>query len=176
MVDVMPFAQALYDVADESHKDVLFLDQLKDLSEIWRANVDLVHVLKHPKVKRDQKDDLIRDILSNGVDEVLVRFVRVLNKYDLAAYMPQIYRSYMHCFNEAHHIESVDVESASALTAQQLEALKDILEKKLNKRVELNVKVDPSLIAGLRVRTDQFVLDNTVIAKAEVMKEQIKKN
>ena len=54
--------------------------------------------------------------------------------------------------------------------------MESVLAKKLKKTVRLNVKVNPDLIAGLRVHTSEFVLDNTVLTRANSMKEQIKKN
>lgn len=70
----------------------------------------------------------------------------------------------------------MDVESASELDAKQIQDLESVLAKKLKKTVRLNVKVNPDLIAGLRVHTSEFVLDNTVLTRANSMKEQIKKN
>jgi F0F1-type ATP synthase delta subunit len=49
-----------------------------------------------------------------------------------------------------------------------------MLEKKMNKKVELDIKEDPSLIAGLRVQTSRFVLDNSALARLNAMKEKLK--
>ena len=70
----------------------------------------------------------------------------------------------------------VEVYSAAALDPKQVEDLKKVLSERLHKTVELDVKVDPKLIAGLKVQTADFVLDNTVLARANEMKEQIKKS
>jgi F0F1-type ATP synthase delta subunit len=54
------------------------------------------------------------------------------------------------------------------------QSLKAMLEKKMNKKVELDIKEDPSLIAGLRVQTSRFVLDNSALARLNAMKEKLK--
>ena len=38
---------------------------------------------------------------------------------------------------------------------------------------QLEVQVDPSLIAGIKVQANDLVMDNTVIAKIDAMKEAI---
>lgn len=176
MVDVMPYAQALFEIANESNDDEQVGKELKDLADLWSKNQDLIQFLKHPKVKREEKEKLLESILQDSKDATVSRFIRVCNQHDVVAYMPEIYQGYLKVFNKAHAIEVVEVESATDLDAKQCGNLKEVLAKKLNKTIQLNVKVDPSLIAGLRVRTNEFVLDNTILSKANSMKEKIKNN
>ena len=175
MVDFMPYAQALFEVATEAQKDVSIGQEIQELAEVWSSNQELVQVFKHPKVKREEKKELLQ-ILGENVDPILFRFLLVLNQHDVLGYLPEIAAAYTKCFNKAHAIEIVDVESASELDAKQIQDLESVLAKKLKKTVRLNVKVNPDLIAGLRVHTSEFVLDNTVLTRANSMKEQIKKN
>lgn len=176
MVDFMPYAQALFEVATEAQKDVSIGQEIQELAEVWSSNQELVQVFKHPKVKREEKKELLQKILGENVDPILFRFLLVLNQHDVLGYLPEIAAAYTKCFNKAHAIEIVDVESASELDAKQIQDLESVLAKKLKKTVRLNVKVNPDLIAGLRVHTSEFVLDNTVLTRANSMKEQIKKN
>lgn len=176
MVDFMPYAQALFEVATEAQKDVSIGQEVQELAEVWSSNQELVQVFKHPKVKREEKKELLQKILGENVDPILFRFLLVLNQHDVLGYLPEIAAAYTKCFNKAHAIEIVDVESASELDAKQIQDLESVLAKKLKKTVRLNVKVNPDLIAGLRVHTSEFVLDNTVLTRANSMKEQIKKN
>lgn len=174
MVDVKPYAQALFEIAQETSKEELYKDQLKKLSQIWKENPELILLLKHPKVTHEQKKEVLQEIISEE-DEGLQRFIYVCNSYDVAAYLPEIYRLYVSAYYKAMNIEIVKVKSASELEPSQQEALTDVLSKKLNKKVELSIQVDPSLIAGLRVQTQEFVLDNTVVSKVQAMKEEVGK-
>ncbi|MDX8417672.1 MAG: ATP synthase F1 subunit delta [Absicoccus sp.] len=176
MIDMMPYAQALFEIGIESQKDAIYLDQLKACASVWMSDQELVAVLKHPKIKREQKEQILSACFEKAVDPVVFRYLRVLNQHDLCAYIPEIYQAYKKCYDKYHHIEMVEVYSAASLDAKQVEDLKKVLSKRLHKTVELDVKVDPKLIAGLKVQTADFVLDNTVLARANEMKEQIKKS
>jgi F-type H+-transporting ATPase subunit delta len=55
-----------------------------------------------------------------------------------------------------------DVTSASELDTKQVATLKDELSKKLDKKVELSVTVDPSLIGGPYIRVGGYLMDLTV--------------
>lgn len=176
MVDVRPYAQALFEIASENKEDASMEASLKDLASIWENNPEWISLLRHPKIKREEKKEMIDTLLKDSVDPVLLRFLYVCNMHDVAAYLPEIYQAYIKIYNEANAIEWVDVECASALDQSQKDQLKAVLAKKLNKTIQLNISVNPALIAGLRVKTSEFVLDNTILSKADSMKEKIKKN
>ena len=95
--------------------------------------------------------------------------------HDVSAYIPEIFLAYREYYYKDHQIEVVNVTSASELDEQQMKALKALLTQKLKKNVELLINTDKSLIAGLRVQTSQFVLDNTIVSRAEAMKERMKR-
>ncbi len=176
MVDVRPYAQALFEIASENKEDEKIKSALKDLADLWAKNPEWVALLRHPKVKREEKKQMLDQVLTDSIPNVLQRFLHVCIKQDVASYLPEIHQAYEKIYNEANAIEWVEVESATALDESQESQLKDVLAKKLNKTIQLNIKVNPALIAGLRVKTSEFVLDNTILSKADSMKEKIKKN
>jgi len=49
------------------------------------------------------------------------------------------------------------------------------LSKKLNKRVEVSLKVDPSVIGGFFVHVDGYFIDRTIKKHLHDMKATIKK-
>lgn len=176
MVDIRPYAQALFEIASENKEDEKIKLALKDLADLWEQNPEWVALLRHPKVKREEKKQMMDQVLSDSIPDVLLRFLSVCNKQDVVSYLPEIYQAYLKIYNDENAIEWVDVESASALDEIQENQLKAVLAKKLNKTIQLNIKVNPALIAGLRIKTSEFVLDNTILSKADSMKEKIKKN
>lgn len=176
MMDMMPYAQALFEIGVESQKDAIYLEQLKECAKVWISDKELVAILKHPKIKREQKEQILSACFEKEIDPIVFRFLRVLNQHDLCAYIPEIYQAYKNCYDKYHQIEMVEVYSAASLDAKQVDDLKKVLSVRLHKTIELDVKVDPKLIAGLKVQTADFVLDNTVLARANEMKEQIKKS
>ncbi len=176
MVDVRPYAQALFEIAKENKEDESMGSTLKDLALIWEQNPEWVQLLRHPKIKREEKKERMDALLKESIPTLLLRFLYVCNLHDVAGFLPEIYQAYMKIYNEAHAIEWVEVESACALDEGQIEQLKAVLAKKLHKTIQLNNKVNPALIAGLRVQTSEFVLDNTILSKADSMKERIKKS
>lgn len=168
-----PYATALYELGQETKKIDLFMDQLKQLSDTWMGEKDFILALNHPKIKTEEKKEWLTSLFKGKIDAVLFQFLLVLTEHGVIANLPEIYDAFIVCYREDNQIEEVMVESASALSESQIQALKEMLEKKLNKKIELVIKVNSALIAGLRVRARDVVLDNTLVSKLERMKEQL---
>ena len=155
MVDYTPYAQALFELAQDSKQEMAWMSELKQVAQVITSVPELSKILAHPSIPRVKKKEIIQTAFESELDTTVFRFLLVLNEH-----------------NE-HRIEIVKVTSASKLDEDQLSRLKEMLEKKMNKILELEVQVDPSLIAGIKVQANDLVMDNTVIAKIDAMKEAI---
>lgn len=172
-VSTMPFASALFDIACEEHKEQAFLDQLREIRDLFDASPEYKAALDHPRITREEKKHWMEELFEGKSDDMIANFMQVLTQYGMASRMDEIYEDYLSLYRKRENIEPVLVESAAALDADQEEKLRRMLEKKLNKKVELQVKVEPALIAGLRIHTADHVLDNTMASRLNSMKEKL---
>lgn len=170
---LMPYAQAIYEVAKEANKEEAYMEVLKELSSIWENEKDFVCALGHPKIARATKRGWLKELFSASLDDVMMQTLFVLNEHNVVNQLDDIYDAYVECYRKAHGIEIVKVESASKLEDEQVSSLKKMLEEKLDKTIELDIKIKPELIAGLRVVASDIVLDNTVLSRLNAIKEKI---
>ena len=168
-----PYASALFELGKETDKEQLFMNQLENLKKIWESEADFCLALEHPKIKKEEKKQWLTNLFEKETDPVLFQFLLVLNEHGVVAHLPQIYEEYVACYREDRNIERVVVESAADLESSQISALTEMLEKKLNKKIELVIKVNPALIAGLRIQAQDVVLDNTFASRLERMQEKL---
>ncbi len=171
----MPYSSALFDLAKEVNKEEYYLEQLEDLSEIWNDNVDFRNALRHPKITKAQKKDWISNLFEKELDDLMYRYLLVMIEHDLIGFIPEIKDAYQMCLKEDRNIETVVVESAIELNTKQISDLKSLFETKLKKTVELEIKVKPELMAGMRVHTKDLALDNSLLSKLNGLKEKLNK-
>lgn len=168
-----PYANALFEIAQEQSREQEYLDQLRELETVWKFNPDFAMALSHPKIEKKKKKEWIAEIFADQVDPLILNFLYVMNDHGLAAFVPQIADEYQTLYRENEGIEEVFVQSAVELSQTQIDALSKMLKEKLKKKIELNVEVDPDLIAGLKVRAKDLVLDNTVKSRLDSLKEKL---
>lgn len=171
----IPFAQALLDIGLESGKEDVFYQELKGADALMKETQDLQKVLAHPRVEKEEKQRLLKEIFADS-DPTFQDFLSVLNSHRMAGSLCQVYEDYARLLDNARGILNVEVVSASALNDEQKEKLQKALEKKFQAPVRLHIEIDPSLIAGFKIKTDNHTMDVSYRGKLETMKEQLKKS
>ena len=164
------YGEALFELAQESGREDRFKKELCELEELLASNVDLNLFLKHPKIG---KEVLIK--IMNDADPYLKNFVQLLIDKSRFSHFNDIVKVFVKRYNELRHIEVAYVQSASQLSQEELNALRSMLEKHSGKSVEMKVSVHKELIAGLRIKIKDEVLDNSAARRLEKMKETVMK-
>ena len=76
-------------------------------------------------------------------------------------------------FNEDHGIARATAVSAAPLTPEQRQALVQKLEEISGKRIELDTRVDASLIGGMQVDLEGRRYDNSIRTRLERMRRTL---
>lgn len=171
----LPFAQALLEIGQESHQEKHFYEVLSELNDIYTENPDLEKLMDAPQVHAPEKIQVLNELFSKDLDETMMNFLQVLVRHRMAGKIPQIFKDYTKLYNQAMNIEEVKVYTPAPLEDAQIEKLKAMLSRKLGKEVHMQIDIDPSLIAGLRIETESRTLDNSYAGRLEKMKEQLQK-
>lgn len=66
------------------------------------------------------------------------------------------------------------VKTPVALTAEQTQTLEDTLSSLIDRRMELEIETDPSLIAGIQVRLADKLIDNSVRKQLDRIRAQVR--
>ncbi len=177
MVDKgLPYAQALFSLAQESGKEDVFLHDFETMQAVFAKNPDLKAILGHPGIFSANKEELLQKIFESELDGKFMDFLKVVCRHHMAGSLLQIADDYGRLLDESRNIQTVRVTSAHPLDDAQKEKLARALEKKLNAGVKLECSVDPGLIAGLKIQTDNAVLDASYLSQLDKMKEQLLKS
>ena len=71
------YGEALFELAQESGREDRFKKELCELEELLASNVDLNLFLKHPKIGKEAKKEVLIKIM-NDADPYLKNFVQLL--------------------------------------------------------------------------------------------------
>ena len=153
---LMPYVQALYESAAEAGSTEAVEKDLEQLDAVLKQNPDYTAMLGHPGVTREQKAAWLTE-LTAGAEPLLTTFLTILAHHGLAGQISGLYAAWKDCVRQANEIETVLVETPAPLSAKDEAALTAMLESRLKRKIELTVRVEPDLIAGLRVRARDLV-------------------
>ncbi len=135
------------------------------------TDAELLSFAAHPKTTDQQVLDLVVQVagLQSLAPQVQNLLRTVIENGRLPA-MVEIARQAQALLDARSGVSQVQVSSAYALDDAQVADLRATLEKRFNRRLEISVDIDPSLIGGVRAVVGDEVLDTSVKARLERMK------
>lgn len=156
------YGGSLYDLAAEEQLTEVLMQQTKEIREIFRDNPDYLRLLAEPSIPLGERKSLIETAFGTQAERYLVNFIKLLCERNLLGEYAGCCEEYVRRYNVDHGIAEAVVTSAVALNEKQAAALKAKLEKVSGKKIELIQKVDPTVMAGIRVELEGKQLDGTV--------------
>jgi F-type H+-transporting ATPase subunit delta len=169
-----PYAEALFAAAKASNEGLQeTADHVRLLAELVELE-DVRQAVSDPRLDSKQRGKLIRGLIDEkNLNEQLNNFIDLLLENDRLLLLPDISEQFAVLKDEAEGVAQAEIASAYALTEEQVSELVQLLEPKFNKKLKPHVTVDETLIGGVRVVVGDYVLDTSVQAQLNRMREAL---
>lgn len=169
------YAHALLNLIEESAKGEESLAELDEfVAEIWHRQPDFATLLGGGFLHQDRRDQLIGEMLEGRADDLLIRFLRVVNRRDRLSLLPQIVGEARKLWDRRHQVVEVSVRSAVELDDAQREAiLKRLKSLRPDQTARLTTHVDPSILGGLVIQVGDQMFDDSVRIKLHKVRQQM---
>ena len=151
------YAEALFGLSKEKSQIDEVLSEFKNINNSFDA--EIYQFLLHPKVKKQDKKDIITKIVNN---RLLEKFIFVLIDNSRIEIFDDILIEFEKLINYQNKVMEVQVYSYKKLSIKQLEQLTINLHKKHNRKIKLENIVDRSIVGGLRIEFEGMILDDTI--------------
>ena len=168
------YATALFNIASEENKLKLFKKELEEVNLCILENKEFLTIMNHPKVSKIDKKSIIQKIFQ--FNQYILNFIEIIIDKNRFYFFQDIYNEFVHLANEFLRIEVAEVTSAVPLNEDELTNIKALLKDKLQKNIEIVTVIDEDVIAGIRIKIKDYILDNTVAGELRGMGEVITKS
>src|SRR5690606_34638749 len=127
--------------------------QITAMADVYASSPALAMVLHNPLVSQDERDAVTRELADRlGVRGLALNAIRLLVRRRRLAVLGEIARQLSTLSDEKQGVIRATVTSAARLSAQYLANLERELASLTKKRVVIEHKQDPALLAGLNTR------------------------
>lgn len=169
------YGLALFEIAKENNT----LIEKKEVSEILLDTInktdDFFLFLKAVKISNEQKKKTIKEIFNDFLDRDMINLISLLIDKNRTFYLNDILENFVERVNKDQGIEVGIIHSARPLSQENILRIQKALETKTKKKIILKNKINPSLIAGIKVTINNKVIDVTIKKQIEEMKQNILK-
>ncbi len=165
------YAVALFELSaeqDQLQENLVGLDLVQALladQPAYRA------LLASPAIGRQKRIDALEQAFRGRITDPLLGVLRMMVSRGETGLLDKMAREYEALVKEAQGETVALVTSATALTDAQRQALRQKLEKKFSRKVDLRCRVNPALLGGLRVEIEGRVIDGSLRNRLEQIKE-----
>ncbi len=167
-----PYAEALFSIA---HEHGTVGDILAELEAVEGALDEVPNVrvlLLHPSVRPDVAAQCLDGLIA-GRTPVVRNFVRLLADKRRIGILPDVVRALRERQDEAEGRVRARVQTARALSAEDLQALTAALGRRLARHVEVTTDIRGDLIGGARVVVGDRVLDGSVAGHLAALRRRL---
>ena len=169
-----PYAQALYAASNVSAPGLqTTAENVKLLSDLL-GMTDARQALSDPRFTDQQRCELVKDSLKGvTLDAHLTNLIALLVANNRLLLMPEIAEQFQALKDQSEGVAQAEISSAFPLSDEQVSELITVLEPKFKLKLKPHVTVDNSLIGGVRVVVGDYVLDTSVQAQLNRLRDAL---
>lgn len=167
------YAKALFLLANENSSIDETHDQLKFLSEAIREDQQILQFLTSPLVSRTEKERVFTNGLNGQFSGETKNFLLLLAKKGRVQLIPDIVEAFQALIDQSNDVTRGRVRSATPISDNELEKIKQTMSKITNKKVILTYEEDKSLIGGLVAEVGSFTFDDSLTSHMTRLNEEL---
>jgi F-type H+-transporting ATPase subunit delta len=164
------YAEALFSLSRENN----FIDpvaaDLEMVADLLARMPDFARMLEHPEVARVRKYRLLEKTVAPAIQPLSFAFLKLLVRRQRTSILSLVAEEYVRFAEAAKNMITVAVESAVAMTPGETMRLQQALQQLTGKHITLQVQIAPALLAGLRVRIADTMLDGSAAGRLEALR------
>lgn len=156
------YAQGLYSLAEEEKLEEAVLRELDTLQQVFEENPDFVKILTAPNLSKEERCRILDDSFRGKVQPYVLNYLKLMTEKGYMRHFTDSCRAFHRQYNEKHGILPVTAFTAVTMSDSQKQRLTEKLSQVTGKTIELECRIDPACIGGVRLDYDGRRVDGTV--------------
>lgn len=167
------YARAFFDIVKEDKT----LNEAKESFDVFvdvlNSNRDFTLVLGSPKIKVEEKKELIKNTFKGCLEDFILFLYVVLDNGRIENIIG-IHSEFVHLYNEENKVKVIEVYSVNELSSEEEIKLLNSLKKYYNGyEVILRNKIDPSVVGGYHILVNGISMDLSIKRKINDLQNHI---
>lgn len=160
------YGDALFEIAVEENRTDSLMEEITMVQAVLSENSDFEKILMHPEIPKSRKLQVIEEVFKGKISDALTGFLRIVVTKGRYKDLPDIFAYFIARVKEYKNIGVAVVTSAIPMVdAQKQKIGQKLLATTKYETMEIEYKVDESLIGGLMIRIGDRVVDSTIKSK-----------
>ena len=166
------YAGAIFDIALKQNTIDRTLEDVEEIARLF-SNRKLAYLLKEPKIPMQRKEAAIRQALASKVLPTSLNLALLVVQRELVEAMPNIARELKQMVLDYKNEAVAEVTTAAPMDEQQLNEIKQALERRTGKHIIMQTRVQPDILGGVVARVGDQVIDASIRHRLAALQQQL---
>ena len=128
-----------------------------------QSHKQILLFLQLPQFDQERKKSMVADLIGHfSLPDHFSKIILLLIEHNRSFYIPAVLSCIAQLYKNQTNSVDFSLKSAQNLSEKQIESIKQFLGKLLDKNIISTVSIDPSLIAGLRLQSNDHLWEYSV--------------
>ncbi len=170
------YAKALILIGKEDGRAEEYNSELESVVGLFDTQEDFERALTNPLFNKNNRKKVLEAVLAaTDLSAIMKSFLTLLFDKGRIGFLREIASYYKDLADELKGVVKASIVSATELSSDAVDKIKEVLSEKTGKNIVLNVEQDPSLIGGVVTKIGDLVMDGSVKTQLINMRETLKK-
>jgi F-type H+-transporting ATPase subunit delta len=166
------YAGAMFEIGLKQNKLDQTLDDVREIAQVF-ANRKLAYLLREPKVPLQRKETALRQALASKVLPSSLNLALLVVQRKLVELMPNIARELEQLVLNYKNQAMAEVTTAMKIGDAQIALIKQALERRTNKTIILQTRIQPDILGGVIARVGDQLIDGSVRYRLSSLRQQL---
>ncbi len=168
------YAKALFSITKNEKETEAIKKELETLSNLIETNREIKNFIFNPIFGKEDKEKVLTGVLQKiGGADITKNFIKLLLKKDRIKYLREIVENLSMLIIEKQNKKKAVVITTAKLTDASLSKIKSRLSDITKKDVELEERVDDSIIGGVMIQVGSLVYNGSIKTQLENIKNRL---
>ena len=167
-----PYGEAAFKLALEENVIDQWSSNLKTLAPVI-VDKDIKAVIADPKIPQVECSKLLCSFLGISVDKNTSNFINLLLDNKRISYLKEISDIFEDMKSDHNNVCIINIETSRELEPDQIKTLKELFKKKYNSDIEIAQTINSDLLAGIKIKVNDEVIDLSLQNRFNQIKQQL---
>lgn len=167
------YGEAFFELSKENNSIDELYNDFQGFIESINLEQRFKALLSSPKLNAEEKKDMIKTIYEGKISDTLLGFMYLLIDKQRINSVENIFNEYKKLVEIERNLVKAQVFTVVKMKENELNKLKNMLEQKFDKKVQLKNIIDESIIGGVMLRIGDKVIDGSLKNRIESLREDL---
>ena len=168
-----PYAEAIFEIAKEENTLDLWVADLSVVA-VSMQEAEVKRLIDSPDISQKLKTDTFTTLFEVEISNKVLNFVLVLGQANRLKLLKSVLDNFKNLVALEKNEKNVVISSSYALDSEQVEKIKEAMQRRTGSKIKASTEIDESLIGGIKISYDDQVIDLSLKNKLEALKSQLR--